>query len=63
MVQNPSLTWRRRCQTGMRIQRRGAEINATDQPVVEWSGQPESVILTRRRGDAEISAEKAKDNC
>ena len=68
MVQNPSLTWRRRSETGLGIHRRGAEgaeisaeLNATDQPVVEWSGQHESVILTRRRGDAEIRAEKQRE--
>jgi hypothetical protein len=37
-----------------------AEILGTDGPVVEGDGQPESVILTRRRGDAEISAEKRR---
>src|ERR1035438_3562686 len=30
----------------------------TDEPVVEWGGKPESVILTRRRGDAEIAEER-----
>src|ERR1035438_2848766 len=49
----------------MRIQRRGAEIsaelNAMDEPVVEWGGQSESVILTRKRGDAEIGAEKQRE--
>src|ERR1017187_3629522 len=38
------------------IQRRdaeiSAEINATDEPVVERGEKPESVILTRRRGDS-----------
>jgi hypothetical protein len=38
-----------------------AELNATDEPVVEWGGKPESVILTRRRGDAEIGAEKQRE--
>src|ERR1035441_5554904 len=33
----------------------------TDEPVVEWGGKPESVILTRRRGDAEIGAEKQRE--
>src|ERR1035437_2991434 len=37
-----------------------AEILGTDGPVVEGDGQPEGVILTRRRGDAEISAEKRR---
>jgi hypothetical protein len=32
-----------------------------DEPVVEWGGQSESVILTRRRGDAEIGAEKQRE--
>src|ERR1035441_1547820 len=45
----------------MRIHRRGAELNAMDEPVVEWGGQSESVILTRRRGDAEIGAEKQRE--
>src|ERR1035441_7590066 len=32
----------------------GSGFEGTDEPVVEWGGKPESVILTRRRGDAEI---------
>ena len=31
----------------------------TDEPVVEWGGKHESVILTRRRGGAEEEAEKS----
>src|ERR1035437_8809828 len=38
-----------------------ADLNATAEPGVEWGGQPESVILTRRRGDAEIGAEKQRE--
>src|ERR1019366_8237433 len=30
-----------------------------DEPVVVWGGKPESVILTRRRGDAEIGRREA----
>src|ERR1035438_3922990 len=30
-------------------------------PCDEWGGNPESVILTRRRGDAEIGAEKQRE--
>ena len=44
--------------TGFR--RGSAEFHATDGVVVERSGQPESVILTRRHGDAEMSAEKRR---
>jgi hypothetical protein len=33
----------------------------TDEPVVVWGRKPESVILTRRRGDAEIDAEKQRE--
>src|ERR1039457_5632489 len=40
--------------------RREAQSSCHGGPVVEWDGKPERVILTRRRGDAEISAEKRR---
>src|ERR1019366_10749003 len=39
----------------------GSGFEGTDEPVVEWGGKAESVILTRRRGDAEIGAEKQRE--
>src|ERR1039458_2870981 len=44
----------------LRDRRGSGAFDATDGPVVEGDEKPESVILTRRRGDAEISAEKRR---